>query len=68
MNLGQDLDMIDLMTAANFGTIFLGVESPDEELLKLNRKYQNLSNPAGSVSGQYHCQWPDAHGQLCPRL
>ena len=45
VNLGQDLEMIDLLTAANFSTIFLGVESPDEELLKLNRKYQNLNNP-----------------------
>jgi len=45
VNLGQDLQMIDLLTAANFSTIFLGVESPDEELLKLNRKYQNLNNP-----------------------
>lgn len=45
VNLGQDLSMIDLLTAANFSTIFLGVESPDEELLKLNRKYQNVSNP-----------------------
>ncbi|MFI5329996.1 MAG: B12-binding domain-containing radical SAM protein, partial [Desulfobaccales bacterium] len=46
VNLGQNTEMIDLLTAANFGTIFLGVETPDEELLKLNRKYQNLSSPA----------------------
>ena len=45
VNLGQDLELIDLLTAANFSTIFLGVESPDEELLKLNRKYQNINNP-----------------------
>ena len=45
VNLGHDLALIDLLTAANFSTIFLGVESPDEELLKRNRKYQNVSNP-----------------------
>lgn len=45
VNLGQDLQMIDLLTEANFSTIFLGVETPDEELLKLNRKYQNVKNP-----------------------
>ncbi|HEY9073772.1 MAG TPA: B12-binding domain-containing radical SAM protein [Desulfobaccales bacterium] len=45
VNLGQDLEMIDLMTAANFGHVFLGVESPDPEVLALNRKYQNLKNP-----------------------
>jgi radical SAM superfamily enzyme YgiQ (UPF0313 family) len=45
VNLGQDLALIDLLTEANFSTVFLGVESPDEELLELNRKYQNLKNP-----------------------
>lgn len=42
VNLGQDLEMIDLLTAANFGTIFLGVETPDEEALAAAHKYQNL--------------------------
>ncbi len=45
VNLGQDLEMIDLMTAANFSHVFLGVESPDPEVLSANRKYQNLKNP-----------------------
>jgi radical SAM superfamily enzyme YgiQ (UPF0313 family) len=47
VNLGQDLEMIDLLTAANFATVFIGVESPDEEVLKLNRKFQNVKNPLG---------------------
>jgi radical SAM superfamily enzyme YgiQ (UPF0313 family) len=45
VNLGQDLEMIDLMTTANFSHVFLGVESPDAEVLSANRKYQNLKNP-----------------------
>jgi radical SAM superfamily enzyme YgiQ (UPF0313 family) len=45
VNLGQDLDLIDHLTEANFSTIFVGVESPDEDVLKLNRKYQNIKNP-----------------------
>ncbi|MFC1835137.1 B12-binding domain-containing radical SAM protein [Thermodesulfobacteriota bacterium] len=45
VNLGQDLELIDLLTAANFGEVFLGVETPDEELLERNRKYQNVRNP-----------------------
>ena len=49
VNLGQNLEMMDLLTAANFSTIFIGVESPDEELLKLNRKYQNIRNPAAQA-------------------
>jgi radical SAM superfamily enzyme YgiQ (UPF0313 family) len=46
-NLGQNIPLIDLMTAANFGTVFIGVESPDEAVLAGNRKYQNLKNPLG---------------------
>jgi len=45
INLGQAPALIDLMTAANFSDIFIGVESPDEELLAAARKYQNLRNP-----------------------
>jgi radical SAM superfamily enzyme YgiQ (UPF0313 family) len=44
INLGQDLEMIDLLTAANFGEIFVGVESPDDNVLKKNAKLQNVSN------------------------
>ena len=45
INLGQDLEMIDLMTAANFDLVFIGVESPDEEVLSTTGKHQNLKNP-----------------------
>ncbi|MDD5203939.1 MAG: B12-binding domain-containing radical SAM protein [Desulfobacterales bacterium] len=41
--LGGDLEMIDLLTAANFGEVFVGVESPDEEALSRASKRQNLS-------------------------
>lgn len=46
-NLGHKLPLIALLTAANFCNIFIGVESPDEEVLTGNRKYQNLQNPLG---------------------
>lgn len=45
VNLGNDPAMIDLMTEANFATVFIGVESPDEEVLELNAKYQNIRHP-----------------------
>jgi radical SAM superfamily enzyme YgiQ (UPF0313 family) len=45
VNLGQDLEMIDLMTAANFGEIFIGIESPDEDILTAHQKHHNVSNP-----------------------
>jgi len=45
LNLGQDKEMIDLMTKANFWSVFIGIESPDENVLVLNRKFQNTKNP-----------------------
>jgi radical SAM superfamily enzyme YgiQ (UPF0313 family) len=47
VNLGQDLEMIDLLTAANFGFVFLGVETPEPDLLAAANKYQNLRAPLG---------------------
>ncbi len=45
INLAQDLELIDLMTEANFDFVFLGIESPDENVLELSNKYQNVRNP-----------------------
>jgi radical SAM superfamily enzyme YgiQ (UPF0313 family) len=45
VNLGQDLEMINLMTEANLGEVFIGIESPDEMVLKTSRKYHNIKNP-----------------------
>ncbi len=45
INLGQDLEMIDLMTAANFGEVFIGIETPDQTILKAHQKNQNVSHP-----------------------
>ena len=45
VNLGQNLDLIDLMTEANFDTVFIGVESPDEQVLQRAHKRQNVASP-----------------------
>ncbi len=45
VNLGQDLELIDLMTAANFDKVFIGIESPDEKVLQTSHKYHNIKNP-----------------------
>lgn len=45
VNLGQDKDLIDLMTTANFWAVFVGVESPDEDVLAMAGKFQNVRNP-----------------------
>ncbi|MFZ2640835.1 MAG: B12-binding domain-containing radical SAM protein [Verrucomicrobiia bacterium] len=45
VDLGGDPEMIDLMTAANFSHVFIGVESPDKDVLELNHKHQNIRHP-----------------------
>jgi radical SAM superfamily enzyme YgiQ (UPF0313 family) len=45
VNLGQDLALIDLMTEANFSYVFLGVETPETEILSCSGKYHNLRQP-----------------------
>ncbi len=43
VNLGQNPDLIDLMTEANFDSVFVGVESPDEDVLQKAHKRQNVA-------------------------
>jgi len=45
VNLGQDLEMMDLMTAANLDKVFIGIESPDENVLHTSHKFHNIKNP-----------------------
>jgi len=45
VNLGHELELMDLLTQANFNSIFTGVESPDEEVLQRAHKHQNVANP-----------------------
>lgn len=45
VDLGQDVAMIDLMTEANLGRVFIGLESPDETVLNISHKYHNIRNP-----------------------
>jgi radical SAM superfamily enzyme YgiQ (UPF0313 family) len=46
-NLGNNMPLVDLLTAANFCNVFIGVESPDEAVLVGTRKYQNVKDPLG---------------------
>jgi radical SAM superfamily enzyme YgiQ (UPF0313 family) len=45
VNLGQDLEMINLLTEANLRKVFIGIESPDDQVLETSRKYHNIKNP-----------------------
>ncbi len=42
LNLAQDDELLDLFRAANFGWVFMGIESPDEASLKETLKFQNI--------------------------
>jgi radical SAM superfamily enzyme YgiQ (UPF0313 family) len=43
--LGQDFELMALMRQANFRYVFVGIETPDEEILTLNRKFHNVRHP-----------------------
>ncbi len=45
VNLGRDPELLDQMTEANFENVFIGIESPDVDVLALNNKHQNVGNP-----------------------
>ncbi len=42
VDLASDQELMDLMTAANFGSVFLGIETPDQASLVAMRKKQNV--------------------------
>ncbi len=44
VDLGQDQELLDLMVAANFSSVFLGIETPDTDSLALTQKFQNTRN------------------------
>lgn len=41
LNMAQDEELLGLFREANFGWVFIGIESPDAESLKETKKYQN---------------------------
>ncbi len=45
VDLGQDPGLVDLLTAANFNNVIVGVETPDPKVLATTRKHQNIQNP-----------------------
>ena len=45
VDLANDQELMDLMTACNFGAVFLGIETPDEDSLATTLKYQNTRDP-----------------------
>lgn len=44
VDLAQDEELMELMVDCYFDAVFLGIETPDEESLKLTKKFQNTRN------------------------
>jgi radical SAM superfamily enzyme YgiQ (UPF0313 family) len=44
VNLAEDDELLELMIAANFTAVFLGIETPDTDSLALTQKFQNTRN------------------------
>ncbi len=53
--------MIDLMTAANFEKVFIGIESPDENVLQTSHKFHNIKNPLARIAPEHPEEW---HGVI----
>ena len=45
VNLGDKPDLVDLMTEANFSFVFIGIESPEHDVLIGTDKHQNTRSP-----------------------
>jgi radical SAM superfamily enzyme YgiQ (UPF0313 family) len=45
LNMAKRTDLLELMRAASFRTVFCGIETPEEDALRAMHKQQNLSTP-----------------------
>jgi radical SAM superfamily enzyme YgiQ (UPF0313 family) len=45
VNLAEDTELLHLMVEAGFYAVFLGIETPDQDSLKVTGKFQNTRNP-----------------------
>ena len=51
LDLAEDEELMRLMTEAGLATVFIGIESPDEDALRETKKYQNVR---GSLLDRVH--------------
>lgn len=59
INLAEDVELMEMMREANFFVVFVGIESPDPEVLKQTSKKQNIKHKlAESIARIYE------HGML----
>ena len=49
LDLADDPELLQLMVDANISTVFVGIESPNEESLRETKKYQNVRKGGTSI-------------------
>ena len=49
LDLAEDAELLQLMVDANVSTVFVGIESPNEEALRETKKYQNVRKGSTSI-------------------
>jgi len=54
LDLCEDDELMELMAEANIMSVFIGLESPDEESLKETKKYQNVRERGGTMLEKVH--------------
>jgi radical SAM superfamily enzyme YgiQ (UPF0313 family) len=54
LDLAEDEELMDLMGRAGFQSVFIGIESPNEEALKETKKLQNVRPRAGTLLERVH--------------
>ena len=52
IDLAEDDEMLELMVEANFESVFVGIESPNEDALRESKKISELDRPQGHRAGQ----------------
>jgi radical SAM superfamily enzyme YgiQ (UPF0313 family) len=54
LDLAEDDELMELMGEAGFQSVFIGIESPNEESLKETKKLQNVRSRAGTLLERVH--------------
>jgi radical SAM superfamily enzyme YgiQ (UPF0313 family) len=54
LDLAEDDELMDLMGLANFQSVFIGIETPNEDSLKETKKLQNVRPNAGTLLERVH--------------
>ena len=54
LDLAEDDELMELMGLANFQSVFIGIETPNEESLRETKKLQNVRPNAGTLLDRVH--------------